>query len=158
MFERQVKMTVKYFEDLQQAETFETPSRKVTEKDIKRFAELSGDFNPLHLNEEYSRRSIFGRRVAHGLLTLSMADGFWMKSGVFDGTIVAFYGIEHLRFTKPVYIGDTLSAKITVKEKNEKGKFGLLTLENNVMNQSGDTVLVFDALLLLKKRATQAER
>lgn len=151
-------MTVRYFEDLQQGETFKTPSRNVTEKDIELFAELSGDFNPLHLDEDYSRRGIFGRRVAHGLLTLSIADGFWMKSGVFDGTIVAFYGIDHLRFTKPVYIGDTLSAKITVKEKDERGKFGLLTLENDVMNQKGDTVLVFDALLLLKKRPPQAER
>ncbi|MGB9636294.1 MAG: MaoC/PaaZ C-terminal domain-containing protein [Thermoplasmata archaeon] len=142
----------KYFEDFTCGEEFVTPARTVTEADIVQFAGLSGDYNSIHTDEEYAKKSFFGKRVAHGLLVLAIMSGLWVRLGVFEGTVIAFYGIEHLRFTKPVFIGDTISLKMRVKEKKERDEnSGIVTVENLVINQRNETVLVCDAMLLVKR-------
>ncbi|KPV64541.1 MAG: bifunctional aldehyde dehydrogenase/enoyl-CoA hydratase [Candidatus Bathyarchaeota archaeon BA1] len=146
-------MLAKCFDDFVVEEVFETPARTITEADIVNFAGVSGDFTPLHMDEEFAKQGPFGRRVAHGLLTLAVTIGLWMKMGIFEGTIAAFYGMDRLRFTKPVYIGDTIRARVRITEKVDKGQYGLMTLENEVTNQRNETVLVFQAKLLMKKKS-----
>lgn len=141
-----------YYEDFKEGMTFESPRRTITEADIVNFACLSGDFNPLHVDEEFAKNTIFGRRIAHGVLTLAIVTGLWDMLGFIKGTAIAFYGIDKLRFLKPVYPGDTIHVKIKVVEKREKEKGGLVKLHNEVINQKGEVVMVCDALILVKKK------
>lgn len=145
-------MKGKYFEDLKIGEHFETPGRTVTEADIVNFAGISGDYNPLHIDEEFAKKTRFGARIAHGVLTLSIITGLWARLGILEGTVEAFYGIERLRFTKPVYSGETLHVKMKVVDKEEKGQSGIVVLENTVLNQKSETVMVCTTNLLVKKR------
>jgi len=145
-------MKGKYFEDLKIGEHFETPGRTVTEADIVNFAGISGDYNPLHIDEEFAKKTRFGARIAHGVLTLSIMTGLWARLGILEGTVEAFYGIERLRFTKPVYSGETLHVKMKVVDKEEKGQSGIVVLENTVLNQKSETVMVCTTNLLVKKR------
>ncbi len=78
-----------------------------------------------------------------------------MRLGIFEGTLVAFYGIDELRFIKPVFIGDTIRATLIVGEKREEKELGLLTIKNEVVNQNGEAVLKFDAPLLFKRRGRE---
>jgi len=144
----------KYFEDFKVGDEFETPGRTVTEADIVAFAGLSGDFNPLHVDEEYAKKTRFGRRIAHGALTFAIMTGFWGRLGILEGTVFAFYGVDKLRFTKPVYAGDTLRAKIKVIDKQDKGEFGLVVLHHEVVNQRNEVVMVCDVKLLMKKKSS----
>ena len=145
-------MKGKYFEDLKIGEHFETPGRTVTEADIVNFAGISGDYNPLHIDEEFAKKTRFGARIAHGVLTLSIMTGLWARLGILEGTVEAFYGIERLRFTKPVYSGETLHVKMKVVDNEEKGQSGIVVLENTVLNQKSETVMVCTTNLLVQKR------
>jgi len=146
----------RFYEDFQIGEALETPGRTITEADLVNFAGVSGDFYSLHVDEEYAKKTMFGRRIAHGLLTLAVVSGFWSKMGLFEGTLVAFYGIDRLRFTKPVYVGDTVRARIEVVGKEERGRHGLITLRHEVYNQRGEIVMVFDAKLLFKRKSERS--
>lgn len=145
-------MKGKYFEDLKIGEPFETRGRTVTEADIVNFAGVSGDYNPLHIDEEFAKKTRFGARIAHGVLTLSLMTGLWARLGILEETVEAFYRIERLRFTKPVYIGDTLHVKMKVVDKEEEGQSGIIVLENTVLNQKSEPVMVCTTNLLVKKR------
>jgi len=142
-----------YFEDVKKGTRFTTLSRTITEADIVNFAGVSGDFNPLHTDQVFAEKTRYRERIAHGFLSLAVASGLWSRLGIVDGPgFIAFYGIEHLRFTKPVMIGDTVTARLTVKDKSEKGDLGLVTFTNELLNQRGETVLILDLLLLLNRR------
>jgi len=143
---------MKYFEDFIVGETFTTPGRTITDADVTDFAGVSGDFHSLHTDEEFAKRNIFHKRVAHGVLTLAITEGLWMRLGIFEESLLAFYGIDKLRFTKPVFIGDTIRATLVVGETREKKEMGLVTIKNEVTNQNGEIVLNFDAQLLFKRR------
>jgi|DewCreStandDraft_3_1066083.scaffolds.fasta_scaffold00180_12 acyl dehydratase len=141
-----------YYEDLEVGMVFETPGRTITEADIINFAGVSGDFYSIHTDEEFSRKTIFGGRVAHGLLTVSIVTGLWFRTGIFEPSLIAFYGIDNLRFIRPVRIGDTVRARLTVIDKRKKDLGGIVTFKNEVYNQRGELVLVFNALLLISYR------
>ncbi len=113
---------------------------------------MSGDYNPLHTDKEYAKKSIFGQRIAHGALTFSVMTGFWDQLGIIRETVVAFYGVDTLRFVSPVYIGDTIHVELEIVEKKDRGDDGLVTLLNRVLNQKKEEVMVCQALLLMKKR------
>jgi len=142
-----------YYEDFNVGDVFETPGRTITEADIINFAGVSGDFYSLHTDETFASKTIFKGRIAHGLLILSIATGLWMRLGIFEGTLIAFYGIDRLRFIKPVRVGDTIKVKITVMEKTEKGEYGLITFKNEIFNQNGELVVIFDAKILVDKKS-----
>ena len=141
-----------YYDDFKIGMSFETPSRTITESDIVNFAGVSGDFNPLHTDEEFAKTTIFGTRIAHGALTFSIMTGLWDRLGFIRESIIAFYGVDRLRFTKPVYPGDTVKVNIKVIELADKGDKGIVTLHNEVINQKREIVLVCDAKILLKKK------
>jgi len=143
-----------YFEDFAVESVSVSATRTVTEADVVNFAGLSGDFIELHMSETYAASGPFGRRIAHGALIFSMSTGLMIQLGQFTGTVIAFYGIDKLRFTRPVFIGDTIHIAKRVVSKEPKGEGrGLITFETTVLNQHGETVVVYFDKLLVKARA-----
>lgn len=143
-----------YFEDFALESISTTRSRTVTESDIMNFAGLSGDFIELHVSEPYSAAGPFGKRIAHGALVFSISTGLSIQLNQIQDTVIAFYGVDKLRFTKPVFIGDTIHVVKKVIAKQPKGeRRGLVTFETKVLNQHGDSVVVYQDKLLLKARA-----
>ncbi len=143
-----------YFEDFELESVSTTRSRTVTEADIVSFAGLSGDFIELHVSETYSAAGPFGKRIAHGALVFSISTGLSVQLNQIQDTVVAFYGVDKLRFTKPAFIGDTIHVVKKVVAKQPKGeRRGLVTFETTVLNQHGDSVIVYLDKLLLKARS-----
>ena len=142
-----------YYEDFTVGGAFESRGRTVTEADIVNFAGLSGDFVELHTNEEFARKSPFGRRIAHGALVFSISTGLMTQMNLVNDTVLAFYGLDKLRFTAPVFIGDTVRVVKRVIELREKdaGR-GVVTFETQVLNQSNEPVIVYTDKLLLVRR------
>jgi acyl dehydratase len=143
-----------YFEDFQSAPDLMTRGRTITEADVVGFAGLTGDFVELHTNEEFAKRSPFGRRIAHGALVFSISIGLATRTNVLEDTLLAFAGVDRLRFVAPVFIGDTIHATKRVAERKELGADkGTVTFETRVVNQRGELVLAYFDRMLLKRRA-----
>lgn len=142
-----------YFEDFAIDASAESQARTITETDVAAFAALSGDYNPIHTDEEYARRSAFGRRIAHGALIFSVSTGLAMRMSPPNEALVAFLGIDSLRFTRPVFLGDTIRLRTRVAEKKERDpKRGIVTFENTVLNQRDQAVLVYNPKVIFLRR------
>lgn len=132
-----------YFEEFQTGQRIVSAGRTVTESDVVAFAGLSGDFNQMHVDAEYSGKTPFGQRVAHGLLGLSIASGLTVQTGVMEGTVIAFREVNEWKFIKPVLIGDTIHVEVEVLETKALRRIGggsvLISLD--VKNQQGETVM-----------------
>jgi acyl dehydratase len=142
------------FEEFAAGQRLRTPARTVTEADIVTFAGLSGDFNSIHTDEPYSRDSPFGRRVAHGLLGLAIASGLAVRTGILEGTIMAFREIRDWKFSLPIYIGDTIHAELLVEEVKSLPRLGggSVDLLFEVKNQSAETVMKGRWTLLVQSK------
>jgi oxepin-CoA hydrolase/3-oxo-5,6-dehydrosuberyl-CoA semialdehyde dehydrogenase len=144
----------KHFEELEIGDTLVTHRRTVTEADIVNFAGISGDFFYAHMDDIAARESLFERRVAHGYFVLSAAAGLFVDPA--PGPVLANYGLESLRFTKPVYIGDTIQAKLTCKQKTAKETpaggvpQGVVAWDVEVTNQANEVVAVYTILTLVR--------
>ncbi len=142
-----------YFEDIETGQTMVTRGRTVTEADIVQFAALTGDYNPMHTNVEYMKDHPMKQRVAHGMLTLSYAVGQLYQLGFMERTVLAFRGLE-MKFSLPVFIGDTIHVRLTIAEKKEMKRLGggIITAEIRILNQEGKTVQSGSMELLLASR------
>lgn len=127
-----------YFEDFFVGQAIETGKRIISEEDIMTFARLSGDDNRIHTDPEYSKTTLFGRQVAHGLLGLSIASGLAWQTGILDGTVIAFREVNEWKFVKPVFIGDTIYVQLQVKEVKAMPRIGggAVTIALEVKNQN----------------------
>jgi len=144
-----------FYDDYKLDDTFTTKGRTITEADIVAFAGLSGDFVELHMNEEFARCGPFGRRIAHGALIFSISTGLTVQMGHTNDTVIAFYGVDKLRFTKPVFIGDTILVKKRVVELTPKDETrGVVAFETKVVNQNDEPVVVYTDRVLLRRRAS----
>ena len=143
-----------YWEEWDIGAEFESPARTVTEADIVMFAGLSGDYNPLHINEEYCRNTQFGTRIAHGPLVYAIAAGLIFQLHLYDDTLIAFLGFDSLKFTNPVKAGDTIHAKLKVLEKRESSRpdRGVMKRRLQVFNQRGEMVQDAVQAFLLKRK------
>ena len=132
-----------YFEEFEVGQKIMTVGRTVAESDIFEFAGLSGDYNQIHTDAEFSKNTPFGQRVAHGLLGLSIASGLAMRTGMLEGTVIAFREINNWKFVNPVFIGDTVHVEMEVAETKALPRIGggsvVVTLD--VKKQSGETVM-----------------
>ena len=132
-----------YFEDFEVGREIVTVGRTVAESDIFNFAGFSGDYNQIHTDAEFAKDTPFGQRVAHGLLGLSIASGLAMRTGVLEGTVIAFREINNWKFINPIFIGDTIHVEMEVAETKALPRIGggsvVITLD--VKKQSGDTVM-----------------
>lgn len=144
-------MTPKHFEDYELNTVRETTGRTVTEADIVLHAGQTGDFYPHHMDAEWCKTQPFAQRIAHGTLIFSVAVG--MTAGEIN-PLAFSYGYDRLRFIKPVFIGDTIRSRVTIREKREhkKPEYGVVVEALEVFNQRGETVLACEHLLLVEKR------
>ncbi|MFH1349657.1 MAG: MaoC/PaaZ C-terminal domain-containing protein [Pseudomonadota bacterium] len=144
----------KYFDDLEIGDEFYSISRSITEADIINFCGVSGDFNQLHTDIEFAVKGPFGQRIAHGMCGLTIASGCLNRSGLMEGTTVAFKGIKEWSFKSPIFINDTIQVKIQVKDRRESKKpdRGLICFWLTVMNQREEVVMEgqFDVLMSRK--------
>ncbi|MBX6342372.1 MAG: MaoC family dehydratase N-terminal domain-containing protein [Thermomicrobiaceae bacterium] len=143
-----------FFEDLEPGLRIETPARTITEADVANFAGVSGDFNPLHTDEEFARGTTFGRRVAHGLLALAVATGLRQRTGAFEGSLLAFLEIRSWRFLGPVFPGDTIRAvnEIVERRPTSKPDRGVVVQRVRVVNQRGEVVQEGEFVSLIRRR------
>ena len=132
-----------YFEEFSVGQKITSVARTVAESDIMTFAGLTGDYNQIHTDAEFAKGTQFGGRVAHGLLGLSLAVGLLMRTGVLEGTVLAFREIVEWKFIKPVFIGDTLHVEMEAKELKAmpriRGGQALVALD--VKNQKNETLM-----------------
>jgi len=147
----------KYFDDIKIGDTLFTHRRTVTEADVVNFAGISGDYFYAHTDEIAAKESpLFGRRVAHGYFVLSAAAGLFVYPP--KGPVLANYGLERLRFTKPVYPGDTIAVRFTAKQKTLKETpadgvpQGVVEWDVEVTNQEGEICAVYSILTLVERR------
>jgi oxepin-CoA hydrolase / 3-oxo-5,6-dehydrosuberyl-CoA semialdehyde dehydrogenase len=144
----------KPFAALAIGETFNSAEREVTVNDIERFAELSGDRFYAHMDEaEASRNPLFGGRVAHGYFLISAAAGLFVDPPY--GPVLANYGIDGLRFTKPVKPGDRIKVRLTCKEKSLRAGagYGEVRWDTEITNQNGEPVASYDVLTMVSEKA-----
>ena len=144
----------RYFEEFATGQQLRTAARTVTEADIVTFAGLSGDFNSIHTDDVYSKDSPFGRRVAHGILGLAIASGLAVRTGILEGTVLAFREIGEWKFSLPVYIGDTIHVELLVEEVKPLPRLGggSIDLIFEVKNQSAQTVMKGRWTVLVQSR------
>jgi acyl dehydratase len=143
----------KYYEDFEIGEEAMTAGRTITEADIVMFAGITGDWNELHTNKEFAERGPFKQRIAHGALIFSIATGLSVRLGQTGDTVIAFYGLDRLRFVKPTFIGDTIRVRQKVEAKDERDEHsGIVTMLNEVINQREEVVVSYTAKVLLRRR------
>ncbi|MBP6901936.1 MAG: phenylacetic acid degradation bifunctional protein PaaZ [Burkholderiaceae bacterium] len=147
----------RHFEELQIGESLLTHRRTVSEADIVAFGGISGDYFYMHFDEIAAKDSPFGQRIAHGYFVLSAAAGLFVSPA--PGPVLANYGLDTLRFVKPVAIGDTIRARLTAKRKIDRLKVdakgqgqGVVAWDVEVSNQHGELVASYDILTLVAKR------
>ena len=148
----------KHFEELAVGDSLLTHRRTVSEADIVAFGGISGDFFYMHFDEIAARESAFGKRIAHGYFVLSAAAGLFVSPA--PGPVLANYGLDTLRFVKPVAIGDTIRARLTCKRKIDRNRKdaqgkgqGVVAWDVEVTNQADELVASYDILTLVAKRA-----
>lgn len=143
-----------FFEEFETGDTVESVGRTITETDVVNFAALSGDWNLIHTDAEYVKTQMFGQRVAHGLLVLSIASGLAVRLGFMEDTVMAFRGLEW-KFVKPVFIGDTVKLRVKVADKKPMARLGggLVNFEMAVVNHEEQVVAKGVWELLCKSKA-----
>jgi acyl dehydratase len=145
-----------HLEDFEVGEKATSPGRTVTEADIVMFAALSGDWSELHTNAEYMKDSPFGERIAHGLLTLSIAYGLALRTRRKPPIdILAFLGIDKARFKVPVLIGDTVKVEsevIEARPSKSTPHAGILRFKNTVKNQRDESVASWETTVMVSRR------
>jgi len=142
-----------FYEDLDPGRVLDAGARVLTAQDIERFAELSGDRNPLHTDEAYARGTLFGSRVAHGALGIAVVTGLVSAAGFTRESLIALTGIAW-RFRAPVRAGDTVAAELRVAERRDGGRAdgGTVVFAVTVRNQRGEVVQEGELRELVRKR------
>jgi len=149
------------FEGFHQGDHFTTGRRTITESDILQFVCLVGMFEPLFVDAEYIREeSLYGQRIAPGSLTFSMAEGLAVQTGILHTTGMAFVGLEQMRLSAPVKLGDTIEVQIEVldtKEVKTRGG-GIVRFHHQVRNQRGETVMEYQVLRLIRGAKRESDQ
>lgn len=143
----------RFFEEFVVGDTIVTAGRTVTEADIVHFAGLSGDYTQIHTDAAYAASGMFGQRVAHGLLVLSIASGLAVQTGMVEGTVLAFRELAW-KFSRPVTIGDTIRAEIEIIETKPVARLGggSVEMKVNVRNQHDEIVHRGNWIMLVKSK------
>jgi acyl dehydratase len=145
-------MKTQFFEEYTIGASRTSTGRTITEADVVLHAGQTGDFYPHHMDAEWCKTQPFGQRIAHGTLIFSVAVG--QTAGEINPEAFS-YGYDRLRFIKPVFIGDTITSRCTIKEKRDDAKrptLGVVVEQVEAVNQRGETVLAAEHLLLVKRK------
>ena len=150
-----------YLEAFRVGEKTISPGRTVAEADIVVFAGISGDWNELHTNAEYMKKGPFGQRIAHGMLTLSIASGLSLRSRRHQPLeVLAFLGMDNVRFTAPVFIGDTIRVESEILEarpSKSRPETGILKFKNAAKNQRNEAVATWETALMVSTRMKEQD-
>jgi 3-hydroxybutyryl-CoA dehydratase len=143
-----------YFDDVEVGQEWKSLGRTVTESDIVNFAGISGDFNPIHMDHEFAKTTMFHRPIAHGLLIWAMSSGLGINSPPMR--TLAFMSIRDWQFKGPVFIGDTIHvhSKVLEKQVRARGRRGVITWERQIVNQDGKVVQEGITLTLVEGRSS----
>lgn len=141
------------WEDLTVGDVLVGPGVTVTESHLVTWAGLTGDIVSLHLNEQFAATTPFGRRIAHGPFTMSLCLGLLTQTGYF-ASVVAWLGLDEVRASAPVFVGDTIhpEATVVVSRLSSRAGEGIWTLEYAAINQDDQTVMTFKSSLLVRTR------
>ena len=141
-----------FFEEFEIGAKYKSQGRTVAESDVNTFAGLSGDFNPLHTDAEFAQTTVFGERIAHGMLTVIISTGMSNWTGIFAGTTIALME-QNIKYTGAVKFGDTVHLEMEVTEKKETSKpdRGIIKIVAKMLNQN-DAVVVDMLWTLMMKR------
>jgi acyl dehydratase len=149
-----------YLEDYAVGETLISPARTITESDVVTFAGLTGDWHPLHTDATYAAQSAFGQRIVHGMLTFAVGSALVLRLGPYvyiPKSFIAFYGIDNVRFTRPVMLGDTIHSVNRVEQLIVKDESrGILQYSGEIHNQRNETVAVWTSRMLVGRRPSRA--
>lgn len=140
----------KKFNEFEIGETWRSRGRTITETDLVMFSAFSGDWYPLHTDKEYAEKNTpFKQRIAHGMLVLSVATGLQIME---PGIIVAFYGIENIRFIHPTFINDTIYLNLEVTHLEDKNNgTGVVTVNQTIVNQNEELLIIGTFKVLISK-------
>lgn len=141
-----------YWEALQVGDKLRSPGLTITETHLVNWAGLTGDVVSLHLDAQYAENTPFGQRIGHGPLTLSAALGLMTQTGYFTH-VVAWLGLDEVRASQPVFIGDTIhvEAEVTIARETKKPQNGVWSLNYTVLNQQDETVMTFSSSFLIAR-------
>jgi acyl dehydratase len=142
----------KYFDDYAVGAQRNTSGRTITETDVVFHAGHTGDYFPYHVDAEFARETPFGQRVAHGTMTFAIGIGLTASQ---INPVAFTYGYDRLRFPKPVFIGDTIHTRVTIKEKQPDAKrpdCGRVIEACEVINQRGDVVMYCEHILVVQMK------
>lgn len=142
-----------YLEEFEIGREYLSPARTITEADVMNFAGLSGDYNPLHVDEEYAKQNHFGTRIAHGALGFIISTGLSNQIGIFEGTTIAFME-GTVKYPAPLMIGDTIHVSIVITETRHSSKpgRGILKMRVRLINQEEKVIMESDQVLMMKSR------
>ncbi len=142
-----------FLEDFEIGKEYVSPGRTITEADVVNFAGLSGDFNPMHTDEEFAKQGMFKTRIAHGALGFAISTGLSNQMGIYEGTTMAFMECT-VKYCAPLRIGDTVRVCVTPTETRHSSKPGRGILKQflRLVNQDGLTVMESDQTLMMKSR------
>lgn len=145
------------FEEFSVGDQFETHGRTLTESDLVSFCGLVGDYEPIHADEEFARKSPVGRRIMQGSLVTSVVDGLISRMGLFEGTAITFLACTW-EFKAPVFIGDTVRAQLRVSgaRPSKKGGRGIVVFAVTVLNQSHQPVVTGSWTMMVVGQSTGA--
>ncbi|MBR6444478.1 MAG: MaoC family dehydratase N-terminal domain-containing protein [Firmicutes bacterium] len=127
------------YEEVKEGDVFTSPKREITEDDINAFAELTGDNNEIHTSEEYAKETRFGTRIAHGLLVMGIANGMYVRMGIFRNSVMM--EIKEWKLIRPVKLGDVIYLRLTIgpKRPTKRPGFGICEMKYEILNQDEDT-------------------
>jgi 3-hydroxybutyryl-CoA dehydratase len=147
-----------YFEEFELGQKIISAGRTISESDIIAFAGLSGDFNQIHTDAEFSKNTPYGQRIAHGLLGLSVASGLAMRTGILEGTVLAFREINEWKFVKPIFIGDSIHVEMEVIETKALPRIGggSVVIAVELKNQRQETVMKGEWTVLVLSNASSS--
>lgn len=143
-----------FFEEFEIGAKYRSQGRTISESDVNTFAGLSGDFNPLHTDAEFAQTTIFGERIAHGMLTVAISTGMSNWTGIFAGTTIALLE-QNIKYTGAVKFGDTVHLEMEVTEKKETSKpdRGVVKISARMLNQKDDVVVDMLWTLMMKRQS-----
>jgi acyl dehydratase len=147
---RQLDTLNLWFDEFRLGDRFSTGERTIEERDVLEFARLTGDLNPLHMDEAFARTTRFGRPIVNGILTLAITGG--LRHPLSGDRLVALYGLDRLRVPRPTLIGDTLRVEGEVVRLTPRDAGGVVTFEEEVLNQRDERVALFERSALYRRR------
>ena len=147
-----------YFDDVAIGQEWISQGRTVTQADLVNFAGVSGDFNPIHIDHEFAKTTLFRQPIAHGMLVWAISTGLSVNAPLMR--TIAFMSVKDWDFKAPVFIGDTIrtKAKVVAKEERGRGKRGVITWRRTVINQNDKIVQEGQTLTMVEGRAMLAKK